>query len=176
MTFVAGDAKPAIIVTDTSVLINFLRIDRTDLIAGHSHDFLATDHVAAEISDRYPNQQQRFTAALDAGIISETRVTAPQELQLFGSLFAAGRLGAGECSAIALAVHREYILAIDDRRATRHARQADAALRILRTQDLVISMILQELLTVAEADQIKHQWATRHRFRLELETFRDLLS
>ena len=106
MTPAVGDARPAIIVTDTSVLINFLRIDRTDLIAGHSHDVLATDHVAAEISDRYPDQQQRFAAALDAGIISETRVTAPEALQHFGTLFATGRLGAGECSAIALAVLR----------------------------------------------------------------------
>ena len=72
MTFVAGETKSAIIVTDTSVLINFLRIDRTDLIACHSHDFLCTDHVAVEISDRYPDQQQRFAEALDAGFISVT--------------------------------------------------------------------------------------------------------
>lgn len=51
MTPAVGDARPAIVVTDTSVLINFLHIDRTDLIAGHSHDLLATHHVAAEISD-----------------------------------------------------------------------------------------------------------------------------
>ena len=67
MTQVVGEHQPAIIVTDTSVLINFLRIDRTDLLAGHSHAFLATDHVAAEITDRYPDQQQRFAAALAAG-------------------------------------------------------------------------------------------------------------
>ncbi len=122
MTFVARETKPAIIVADTSVLINFLRIDRTDLIAGHSHDFLATNHVAAEISDRYPDQQQRLAEALDAGVISETRVTMPEELKLFESLFTTGRLGAGECSAIAFAVRRGYILAIDDRLAIRHAR------------------------------------------------------
>lgn len=175
MTPVVGDAKPAIIVTDTSVLINFLRIDRTDLIAGHSHDFLATDHVAAEISDRYPEQQQRFAAALDAGIISETRVTAPEELQLFGTLFAPGRLGAGECSAIALAIHRGYILAIDDRLAIRHARRTDAALRILSTQDLMVTMIREGLLEIEEADRIKQEWATRHRFRLGLDSFRELV-
>ena len=67
MTQVVGEHEPAIIVTDASVLINFLRIDRTDLLAGHSHAFLATDHVAAEITDRYPDQQQRFAAALVAG-------------------------------------------------------------------------------------------------------------
>ena len=175
MTPAVGDARPAIIVTDTSVLINFLRIDRTDLIAGHSHDFLATDHVAAEISDRYPDQQQRFAAALDAGIISETSVTTPEELQLFGTLFATGRLGAGECSAIALAVHCGYILAIDDRLATRHARRVDAGLRILSTQDLMVSMIREGLLGIEEADRIMQEWAARHRFRLGLDSFQELI-
>ena len=133
MTQIAGEHQPAIIVTDSSVLINFSRIDRTDLLAGHSHAFIATDHVAAEITGRYPDQQQRFAAALEAGAISETRVTTPEEIRLFGSMFAAGRLGAGEFSALALA--------IDDRLATTHARRADATLRILATQDLVVSMI-----------------------------------
>ena len=175
MTQVVGEHQPAIIVTDASVLINFLRVDRTDLLAGHSHAFLATDHVAAEITDRYPAQQQRFAAALASGAISETRVTTPEEIRLFGSMFAAGRLGAGECSAIALAVHRRYILAIDDRLATTQARRADATLRILATQDLVVSMIRQGLLDIAEADRIKQEWATRHRFRLKLASFRDLV-
>ena len=175
MTQVVGEHQPAIIVTDASVLINFLRIDRTDLLAGHSHTFLATDHVAEEITDRYPAQQQRFAAALASGAISETRVTTPEEIRLFGSMFAAGRLGAGECSAIALAVHRRYILAIDDRLATTQARRADATLRILATQDLVVSMIRQGLLDIAEADRIKQEWATRHRFRLKLASFRDLV-
>ena len=175
MTPVVGGARPAIIVTDTSVLINFLRIDRTDLIAGHSHDFLATDHVAAEISDRYPEQQQRFAAVLDAGFISVTSVTTPEELQLFATLFATGRLGAGECSAIALAVHRGYILAIDDRVAIRHAHRTDAALRILSTQDLMVSMIREGLLEIEEADRIKREWERRHRFRLGLDSFRELV-
>ena len=109
------------------------------------------------------------------GVISETSVTTPEELQLFGTLFATGRLGAGECSAIALAVHRGYILGIDDRLATRHARRTDAALRILSTQDLMVTMIHEGLLVVEQADRIKRDWATRHRFRLTLDSFRELI-
>ncbi len=82
MTQAVGEHQPAIIVTDASVLINFLRIDRTDLLAAQSHAFLATDHVAAEITDRYPDQRQRFAAAVAAGAISETRVTTPEEIRL----------------------------------------------------------------------------------------------
>ena len=89
---------------DASVLINFLRIDRMDLIARHSHDFIVTDHVAAEISDRYPEQRKRFAEAIDATAISQTSVVSPEEMSLFESLSASGRLGAGECSAVA--VHR----------------------------------------------------------------------
>lgn len=40
-----------IIIADTSVLINFLRIDRMDLIGAHPSAFVATEHVAVEISD-----------------------------------------------------------------------------------------------------------------------------
>ena len=45
--------SPSAIVADTSVLINFLRVDRMDLIARHSHRFLVTDHVAGEVTDFY---------------------------------------------------------------------------------------------------------------------------
>ena len=38
-----------VIALDTSVLINFLCIDRMDLIARYSHQFIVTDHVAAEV-------------------------------------------------------------------------------------------------------------------------------
>ena len=91
MTQIAGEHPPAIIITDASVLINFLHIDRTDLLAGHSHAFLAADHVAAEITGSYPDQQQRFAAALAAGTISEARVTSTEEIQPCRSMFAIGQ-------------------------------------------------------------------------------------
>ena len=174
MSRLVGVSPSTVVVTDASVLVNFLRIDRMDLITGHSHAFIATDHVADEVSDRYPDQQQRFTSAVDAGALSQQSVTSPAEIALFGTLSASGRLGAGECSAIALAVHRRHILAIDDRRATMLARGADRTLRILTTQDLMVSMIGECLLDIVEADSIKDEWAARHRFRLKLATFRDV--
>ena len=167
--------RPAIIVTDASVLINFLRINRIDLIAGHSHAFLATDHVANEVSDRYPDQQRRFASALDSGALTLIPVAATEELRLFASLSATGRLGAGECSAIAVAVQRGYTLAIDDRVANRLARRFAPSLHIVTTQDLVVSMIRQDLLDVEEADRIKQEWSDRHRFRLNLDSFGNLL-
>ena len=49
------------------------------------------------------------------------------------------------------------------------ARRADATLRILSTRDLVVAMISQGLLNIAE------EWATRHRFQLKLASFNDLV-
>ena len=105
--------RPAIIVTDASVLINFLRIDRIDLIAGHSHDFLATDHVANEVSDRYPDQQRRFASALDSGALTLVPVAAADELRLFASLSATGRFGAGGAKVAAGPVVPSGIAAAD---------------------------------------------------------------
>ncbi len=167
--------RPAIIITDASVLINFLCIDRIDLIAGHSHTFLATDHVANEVSDRYPDQQQRFASARDSWALTLIPVATAEELRLFASLSATGRLGAGECSAIAVAVQHRYSLAIDDRVASRLARRFDPSLHIVTTQDLIVSMIRQNLLGVEEADRIKNEWSDHHRFRLNLDSFGSLL-
>ena len=40
----------------------------------------------------------------------------------------------------------------------------------------MVSMIAEALLDIAEADRIKNEWAARHRFRLKLNSFRDLLA
>ena len=166
--------RGAAVVIDASVLLNFLCIDRMDLLARHSGTFIVTDHVAAEVGDRYPGQRQRFVSAVAAGAVLQETVTSPEELSLFGSLSASGRLGAGECSAIAVAVHRRLVLAIDDRQAAKQARRTDRTLRILTTQDLMVSMIRERLLGIEEADYIKEEWAARHRFRLKFRSFRDL--
>ncbi|MFM7922836.1 MAG: hypothetical protein ACKPJJ_21665, partial [Planctomycetaceae bacterium] len=51
-------------------------------------------------------------------------------MQLFAKLTATG-LGIGECSAIAVAVHRQLILAIDDKRATKKVASLGLDLTIL---------------------------------------------
>ena len=164
-----------VIVADASVLINFLRIDRMDLIARHSHRFLVTDHVAAEVTDFYPDQRTRLDGALQAGVLQQVSVDDRREVALFGALAASGRLGAGERSAIALAICRDYTLAIDDRRAMKQAREESSTLRILTTRDLVVTMIRENLLGVSEADGLKEAWAEHHQFRLPIESFSDLI-
>ena len=135
----------SIIIADTSVLINFLQIDRMDLIGAHPASFIVTDHVADEIADSYPDQQARYNAALAAGLLDQQRIDDLAEVELFLRLAERGRLGAGERSAIAVALNRGYTLAIDDTRAIyralAEAKVAGNALSILRTQDIVVELI-----------------------------------
>ena len=170
---------PAIVVADTSVLINFLRIDRMDLIGQYPEPFIATDHVAGEIADAYPDQQARYAAAVSAGYIAEESVTDPKEVDIFLRLGKSGRLGAGERSAIAVALNRAYTLAIDDSRALSRAIHeagiSGHSLHSIRTQDIVVSLIRAGKVTVQEADAIKEAWANHHRFRLKIATFGDIL-
>ena len=168
------DASP-IVVIDTSVLINFLAVDRMDLIERCEHRFLVTDHVREEIKDYYEERFAQFQFALERNIIDQIRVDGPQEVAMFARLSSDGRLGLGECSAIAVAINCGYNLAIDDRQAIRQARSSCGNLQILTTQDLMVSLIRAGVLDLVEADEIKDEWSANHCFRLKIVSFRELL-
>lgn len=170
---------PAIAVADTSVLVNFLRIGRMDLIGAHPASFIVTDHVALEIADTYPDQQARYAAAIVAGHIDQQRIDDAAELEMFLQLAKRGRLGAGERSAIAVAINRGCAIAIDDSRATYRALEeagiAGNPLTILRTQDIMVELIRGSFVSIEAADAILVDWATNHRFRLKISSFRAVL-
>lgn len=67
-----------------------------DLIGAHPAPFIATDHVAAEITGTFPDQRARYAAALNAAQLTEERVDDPAELEIFLRLAVKGRLGAGD--------------------------------------------------------------------------------
>ena len=164
-----------VVVTDTSVLVNFLCIDRMDLIAAHAYDFVMTDHVATEITDHYPEQQERLAAALQAGVIRQESVSGEQALSVFKELSESRRLGAGESAAVALAVSNGYAIAIDDRTAAKQARRVKPDLVILGTKEIMVDLIRAGHLQVAEADQIKETWARDYSFALVFTSFNDIL-
>ncbi len=164
-----------IVVSDTSVLVNFLRIDRMDLFGRHPLRFVVTDHVAAEITDHYAEQKARFQAALATGALEQYSITGADVLYLFSQLRETRRLGAGESAAIAYAAVNGFALAIEDRRAARQASALKPELTIFGTQDLMVSMIHAGLLDVPQADEILDTWAADHRFVLKITTFGELL-
>jgi predicted nucleic acid-binding protein len=167
----------ATIVVDTSVLINFLKIDRLDLLGHYPGRFLATDHVASEIED--DEQRVRYEAAVASGHIETCVVSDPDEVALYMRLGPGVRLGSGECSAIAVAIKRHHTIAIDDnkavRRALREAGLAATKLEVKRTPDVIVALIHAGILTIAEADNIKELWAQRFRFRVKASSFKELV-
>jgi predicted nucleic acid-binding protein len=156
------------IVCDISIIVNFLKINRLDLLDSCSHTFWVSDHVHQEITIDYPAQQQLFLSTLEKSSIQKIAVEDPQELDLFIELMKNGQLGAGECATIAVAFHRGYFLAIDDRQAIKRAELLMTPARILRTQDIVVEMVNENLLSDESAEELLQDLDTYHRFKLIL--------
>lgn len=164
------------VVIDTSTLINFLRIDRFDVLARLSkYRFLATDHVRAEVTTHYVVQLARLDAALQSGELVEISLTSPAELSAFDTIQSLRGLGSGECSAIAAASVAMRPLAIDDIPARKKAAAFDPTIRMLNTVSLVVEAIQGRILTVDEADAMQADWEANHRFRLKFKSFREIL-
>lgn len=163
----------SVVISDTSVLINFLVLDRAGLLAGLStHRFVVTDHVRAEITDHYHEQLQRLEQAFTDRILEEISVDELADVQLFAELTAKG-LGIGECSAIAVAVHRQLTLAIDDKQAIKKVANLGFNVPILTTEALMVLLIQHGTLSVEQADAMKLEWENNHRFRLTFASFRE---
>ncbi len=97
-----------------------------------------------------------------------------EEIKTFVNLNSSRQLGAGECAAIAIAYHRGFSLAMDDTQAIKKAAVLLPPSRIFRTQDPILLMIHEQLLEIDEADQLIEIWATEHRFKLKIKSFKEL--
>ncbi len=165
-----GSHTPAVI--DTSVLLNFIALDRADLLARHpKHRFIITDHVRVEVTDRRPERFARFEKAVDDKVFDLVSVSDPAELTVFGRLIAEGRLDVGESAAAAHAIVRGIPLATDDRRAKKILARFEPALVILDTESTMRDLIAGRVITVSEANVMKLDWETNHRFRLPFPSF-----
>jgi len=84
-------------------------------------------------------------------------------------------LGKGEAACLAMAQHRGWVVACDERRAfLREARRRVGETRLLNTPGLILLAIRQSKMTVEEADEAKKVLETR-RFRMKFRSFGDLL-
>lgn len=167
--------RETVVITDTSILINFLALDRAALLGClSSYSFVVTDHVRAEIKAHYNQQLQRLERAFADQILQEICVDDLKEVQIFTELTATG-LGIGECSAIAVAVHRQLTLAIDDKQAIRKVSRLGFHVPIVTTEALIVLLIRNRALTIEEADAMKLAWEKHHRFRLTFSSFSERL-
>jgi predicted nucleic acid-binding protein len=171
-----GTDAPTDVVTDTSTLVNFLRIGRVDLLAGlDSYRFVVTDHVRTEVTAFYPAQLANLEFAIMAGHVVEITLDTPAELVAFGELKTL-RLGDGECASIAAALSRGTPLVIDDIRARKKALEREPGLRLLDTIGLMVEAIQAGLITIPEADIIKADWEKNHRFiKKHFSSFSELI-
>jgi predicted nucleic acid-binding protein len=100
-----GDDGRLLVVADSSFLINFLVLDRMDILAGlPQFRFHVVNHVSAEI--RYEDQRRLFQAAMDSGVVTEIEITETREILLYDEL--RRFLGDGESASLAVAVNRQW--------------------------------------------------------------------
>jgi hypothetical protein len=56
------------VILDTSVLLNFVKIDRLDLLCQHPcYRFVVTNHVRGEVTDEFPEQIALIEEAIQSG-------------------------------------------------------------------------------------------------------------
>ncbi len=165
--------KTLVIITDTSVLINFLVADLVPkLVQLSGYEFWITNHVVSEITDHYDTQLDRLTNAITNEQLREISVSALPEVEQFARLTKLG-LGVGECSAISVAILRGHYIAIDDKTAIKRLREITSAVDVFTTADLMVLLIQQGVITIPEADQIKYEWEQQYRFKLPFKSFNE---
>lgn len=169
-----SDPSPRLLrcVFDTSVVINFIHIDRLDLlsstneISGHY-----PEEAKAEVSR--PDQKSSIELAISARILEIVRIDTPEELSLSGTL--RERYGMGESAALALARVRGMHLGCDERRSfMTTALQHLGRGRYLNTPTVLLRAIRLGAISVGEADTYK-LILEGHRFKMPFSSFRDVL-
>ena len=161
-------------VIETSVLVNFLTVDRVDLLSGHpAYRFVLTRHVRSEVSDHYPEQFARLDAALAAKSFVVVAVDALDPV--FIELIQTKRLGLEESAAIAYAASNSVPIVIDDNKAQKAASALTPPVALESTESLMVLSIRAGILTTTTADEIKTTWETEHRFKLPFASFGDRL-
>ena len=161
-----------LVVTDSSFLINFLVLDRVDVLGGLPHfRFHVVNHVTAEI--RYEDQRTRLQAAEERGIVTEIEVTDPDEVLLYDEL--RRFLGDGESASLAVAVRRRWVIAADEK--GRFRRELFARLGedyLPNTLGALVTAIKAGVIAVEEAEALREQLRA-NRFEMDSTPFDDLL-
>ena len=163
-------------IIDSSTLVNFLKIDRADLLASHPcYRFIVVDAVRNEVTKHYPSQVVRLEAAFTAGQLFRDQpaaATSIAELTAFAAM-ASIKIGVGERAAIAAAKTRGLPLAMDDERAWK---RAGSGLSRKDTVSVMVSLIKAGVIDVASADAIKSDWESNHKFiKKHFSSFAELI-
>lgn len=166
-------ADPATIVLETSILLNFVKVGHVALLGRLGPPILLLDQVFAEVIR--PEQRAAVEAAIAAGTVSVESITDLAEITLFAELRAGGQLGAGECAVLAVALNRNLVAGLQDKRARAEGQRRQKALRLCQTEDLMVALMRGGHVTLDVADHLLVEWVTKHRFKSKITSFRELL-
>lgn len=158
---------------DASILLNFVKVGRIALLRELGSRVLLLDQVRDEVIRS--EQSQVVTETIAAGIMDLESVMDITEVTLFADLRAGGRLGAGECAVLAVALNRSLVAGLQDKQARAEGKRRSKALRLCETEDLMVTLLHSGAVTLVDADQLLVEWATQHRFRLKIASFSELL-
>ena len=158
---------------DASVLINFLILERSDLLGTlPGHRFFVLARVEAEVTRT--EQRATLSEAIIQGFVRRASPPIPSEVLLARRHERA--MGRGEAACLAAAEYRNWLFACDERRSVRRiAVDRIGTGRILTTPGILLRAIRSNTLGVAEADELKIV-LERNRFRMTFDSFADHLS
>lgn len=161
-----------IVVTDANVLINFLHMQRLDLLGSlPGYRFVVPEHVVREILR--PEQATLLTQAFDDGTLGRMSIQNLEAMALFADLVHV--MGKGEASCIALAATNGWFVACDERGLVRRVTNEKLGEgRLLNTAGILVLAIRAGMLSIEEADRLKGILA-RHRFKLKFKSFREVI-
>ena len=154
---------PTPIVLDTSVLLNFVKIGRIELLGRLGTSVVLLDQVLDEV--RRPEQRKAVEDAVAVGTLGLQSVRNPTEVALFAELQTGGRLGAGECAVLAVALSRGWIAGLQDRRAKVEGKRRRKDLAFYQTEDLMLKLIWADLgwiFDLEETDGFLGEYSTQH--------------
>jgi predicted nucleic acid-binding protein len=150
-----------LVVADSSFLINFLALDRLDILAAlRQFRFHVLDHVLAEI--RYEEQRRRLEAGMQRKVVEPLEIEDLDEIRLYDEFRQV--LGDGEAACLAVAVNRRWLLAADEK--GRFQRELFGRLGesyLLNTLGALVTAVQVRVLTIGEGEELREQ-LRRHRF------------
>ena len=158
--------------TDASVLINLIHVDRLNLLGAlPGFEFIVPPEGESEIS--LPAQSQALARAIGTGHLRRQSFTTTTELQLYARYVQV--LGTGEAACLSMAEVHRWTVASDERgKFWKLASIRLGAGRILNTPGVFVLAIRANLLSVADADHHKHTLET-NRFKMQFRSFGDII-
>lgn len=145
------------VATDTSLLLNFLRIDRTDILGalpGFRFRFLG--HVIAEVTQ--PSHTARLNTALERSHLTEFELTDLAAIADYDALRA--NLGDGEAATIAAGACLRWIVGLDEKgRARREANNRVGEQGLINTPGVLVHAVRTGVLALQDAEQVRLELA-----------------